>query len=383
MKQITKLNKRVTELSATLPLLRSTDEEWMRGDFRKNFHNKGLCYYLVMERCHEWQVIRYYYISRMRLFEFMQVWINADGEQVVRAKRRHMRVDGWVEDSDMRIWKQKPYIEYSYLGGIWRLGWTACKIRSLLPELKKRGLRTSTHCINPAKICKALLTNNRLETLFKVRQYRLVHEFMHGYYTLDDSMWQSVRVALRHGYHWDDHQEFDTWYRMIHDLRFLGLDTNNPHYICPANLMDAHQHWMDKRNERVELERIAEEMKQAEAFEPTFRKYREQFFDMMFAKGKVSIQIIPTAMGIKEEGEAMHHCVGGYYNRLNSLILSAKVDGKRMETIEVDLTDYRIVQSRGLQNKQTNYHNQIVHLMKQGLPEIRKRNEEHKLKIAV
>jgi hypothetical protein len=42
-----------------------------------------------------------------------------------------------------------------------------------------------------------------------------------------------------------------------------------------------------------------------------------------------------------------------------------------------------IVQSRGLQNTQTNYHNKIVHLMKQGLPEIKSRNEEHKMKIAV
>jgi hypothetical protein len=88
-------------------------------------------------------------------------------------------------------------------------------------------------------------------------------------------------------------------------------------------------------------------------------------------------------MGIKEEGRAMHHCVGGYYNRPNSLILSAKIDGKRIETIEVSLLDYRLVQSRGLQNQSTRYHKRIVALMEKNMQEIIKRNEEHKLKIAV
>jgi hypothetical protein len=79
----------------------------------------------------------------------------------------------------------------------------------------------------------------------------------------------------------------------------------------------------------------------------------------------------------------MHHCVGFYYNKPNSLILSAKINGKRIETIEVCLSDYRLVQSRGLQNVHTRYHKRIVRLMENNMQEIIKRNEEHKLKIAV
>lgn len=383
MKPRTILQRRVTELSATLHGIRLDDMEWIHNDYKKTYKNKGLSYYLILERCKEFQVIRYYYRSRRKMFEFMQVWINAEGHEIVRAKKRFMRVDGWIEDSDFRIWKQYDGIEYTYLGGVGRLGWSGCKIRSLLPELKQRGLRTSTHLINPVGLVKALLGSNRLETLFKLHQYRLVSFFMQPYRTFDDDMWQSIRVALRHGYHWDSYEEMENWYSMVKDLRALHLDTHNPHYICPANLAEMHQHWMDRHRKVQDALYMMEQMRQAEAFEETFRQNREQFFGMVFQSGKVTIQIIPTAKGIKEEGEAMHHCVGGYYNRLNSLILSAKVDGKRMETIEVDLTTYEIVQSRGLQNKRTNYHNKIVHLMKQGLPEIKNRNEEHKLKIAV
>ena len=383
MRPRNKTERRVWDLSLTLPILSIKDKEWINNNYKREYKGKGLSYYLVLQRCKEFQVIRYFYKTSKSFFEFCQVWCNKDSK-VVMAKNRVMGVDAWVRDSDITIkdWFRYGH-EYTYLGGIDRLGWSGCLVKSLIPELRQRGIKTSTHGLHPVKLCFALLQSNRLETLFKLKQYALVHFFMQTYRTLDDTMWQAIRVALRHGYHWDDEGEVQLWYDLINDLSYLGLDTRNPHYICPANLMDAHNRYNERRRRLQEMERLQQEMEAIKAYEPTFRENREHFFGMMFAKGHVTIQIIPTALAIKEEGIAMHHCVGGYYNRPNSLILSAKVDGKRMETIEVNLTDYRIVQSRGLQNKQTSYHNQIVHLMKQGLPEIKKRNEQHKLKIAV
>lgn len=374
--------RRVVELSATLPSLRQYDAERIDKDY-KRVYKKGLSYYLILERCKEFQVIRYYYKTSKSLFEFMQIWMN-EKDRVMLAKNRWMGVDAWIKDSEMTIkdWLSSKY-NYTYLGGVDRIGWSGCFIRSLIPVLKQRGLKTSTHHIHPYCLCNNLLKSNRIETLFKVRQYRLVHYFGYGYRILTDELWQSIRVALRHGYHWDSKQEVSDWVDMIYDLQHLGLDTRNPHYICPANLDEAHQCWNEKRRKYDEQERLAEELKEVMDYEPTFRQNREQFMDMVFHKGNVTIQIIPTAKAIKEEGIAMHHCVGGYYNRPESLILSAKVDGKRMETIEVSLKNYMIVQSRGLCNKSTSYHNQIVHLMKQGLPEIKRRNQEHKMKIAV
>ena len=79
-----------------------------------------------------------------------------------------------------------------------------------------------------------------------------------------------------------------------------------------------------------------------------------------------------------EEGKAMHHCVGGYTERWNSLILSARIDGKRVETIEVDLTDYHIEQSRGVCNKPTEFHDRIIGLMEENMNEIKKRNRKQR-----
>lgn len=375
MKPRSKNECRVVELSATLPPLRQYDAERIDKDYRRVYGNKGLTYYLILERCKEYQVIRYYYKTRRSLFEVAQIWLNKD-VKIALAKHRVMGVDNWVRDSELSIKRWfRNYVEYSYLGGYERIGWSGCIIRSLLPELKQRGLKTSTHGISPIDLCISLLTNNRAETLFKVGQYRLVHYFCRKYVKLDDDMWQAIRVALRHGYHWDSDKEISDWYDMIQDLKYLGLDIRNPHYICPANLEEAHQHYIEKRYIKQERESLERELNAILAYEPTFFKNRERFMDMVFHKGRVTIQIIPTARAIKEEGIAMHHCVGDYYNIPESLILSAKVDGKRMETIEVDLTNYTIVQSRGVCNKSTSYHNQIVHLMKQSIPEIKRRDQ--------
>lgn len=373
MRPRNKTERRVVELSATLPPLRSKDSAWIDKDYKRTYGGKGFCYYLVMERCKEYQVIRYYYKTSRSLFEFMQLWINED-HRCCLAKNRFMGVDSWVRDSEMTIkdWFDSSY-RYTYLGGVDRIGWSGVIVRSLLPALRQRGLKRSCHKVTPHELCIGLLRSNRIETLFKLGQYRLVEHFADGFYGLD-RYWQSIRVALRHGYHWDSNQEIRDWCDMICDLEELGLDTRNPHYICPANLKEAHQHWTDKLHRKRKIEELEWERKTIAKYEPTFRANRERFFGMVFTDGEIDIQIIPTAMGIKEEGIAMHHCVGGYYNQPNSLILSAKIDGERIETIEVSLRDYTLVQSRGLQNCQTKYHNRIVNLINENMNEIKKRN---------
>lgn len=369
--------RRVVELSATLPTIRQQDVERIDRNYKRTYKGKGLCYYLVLERCKEFQVIRYYYKTSRSLFEFMQVWMNAD-VRVCLAKDRWLGVDAWKRDSPLSVkpWFKTSY-RYSYLGGVERIGWSGVIVRSVLPELRQRGLKSSCHNLTPLKLCAALF-NNRLETLFKLRQYNLVRYFYDYYRKLDDERWDAIKVALRHGYHWDTMEEISDWCDMLDDLTDLGLDTHNPHYICPAYLSDAHQHWQDLRRRMTERQCYEDEIREVKAYEPTFYENRKQFLDMVITDGKVDIRVIPTAMGIREEGKAMHHCVGGYYNQPNSLILSAKIDGQRIETIEVNLNDYTLVQSRGLQNKYTKHHKRIVNLVNSNMNEIIRRNTQLK-----
>ncbi|MBS6116638.1 MAG: PcfJ domain-containing protein [[Clostridium] spiroforme] len=68
-----------------------------------------------------------------------------------------------------------------------------------------------------------------------------------------------------------------------------------------------------------------------------------------------------------------HHCVGSYHSKEDSLILSACIDSKRIETIEVSISQLKVIQSRGVCNKNTKYHNQIINLVEQNIPLIEER----------
>lgn len=61
----------------------------------------------------------------------------------------------------------------------------------------------------------------------------------------------------------------------------------------------------------------------------------------------------------------MHHCVyaNKYYDKPNSLILSARINDKRIETVEVDLKQMKVVQCYGACDKFTLYHDRIVNLV--------------------
>lgn len=363
---------------------RHSDLEWI-----EKRHEVGKTeYFAVYEAKGDWQVIRMFmYRSWTKkheaLHEPLRYWIKKDGGFVIEAKNRqclgNYYIDAWCWNSELAIRSNRGSRDVRDLYANY------VKVHSLIPELKRTGFHANCRIacgLKPFWLVHSLLTNSRVETFYKLRQTWLTWKFYH-YDELTETLWQSIRVALRHGYHWDKQKEINDWCDMIRDLEYLGKDTRNPHYICPAILDDAHQHWIEKARIKRDIEQIEEEKKEVLAYEQTFHKNREQFFGMVFKDKSLEIQIIPTAMGIKEEGIAMHHCVGGYYNTPNSLILSAKIDGKRIETIEVRLSDYTLVQSRGLQNCRTKYHNRIVKLIEDNMGEIIKRNEEHKKQIKV
>jgi hypothetical protein len=365
------------ELSATLPTLRQSDAEWINSNFRNKWQNKGLCYYVIMERKAEWQVLRWYYKSRKRRFECMQIWLNETSEVVV-AKRRFMRYDGWIESDPMIPKHIRKNACYTYLGDVRYCPASECKVRSLLPIFKRNGIKTSIHGFSsPYALLMSLLRKPRLETLWKLRQFHLVNYFYWGN-TLSDEVWQAIRVALRHGYSFTSYDQVSDWNDMIRMMHRCGADIHNPTLICPADLKAAHDHWM-RINHRLQDIRHDEYMKRNVAdYEPFFRATREQFFDMLITDGEIVIKAIPTAQAIVDEGKAMHHCVGGYYNRTASLILSATINGKRIETIEVNLNNYTLVQSRGLQNCSTKYHDRIVEMMEANLELIRVLDINHK-----
>lgn len=76
-----------------------------------------------------------------------------------------------------------------------------------------------------------------------------------------------------------------------------------------------------------------------------------------------------------QEGNALHHCVGQceYYLKPQSLVFSARIDNRRIETVELSLDTFKVLQSRGLCNRNSEYHDRIIRLVQKNARKIRKR----------
>lgn len=106
-----------------------------------------------------------------------------------------------------------------------------------------------------------------------------------------------------------------------------------------------------------------------------FTNSNQKFFGIRFTDGTIQVHVLESVQEHLDEGVAMHHCVfdNTYYLKENSLILSATIEGRRIETIEVNLDTLKVVQSRGVCNKNTEYHDQIVSLVNANRKLIRQR----------
>ena len=121
-----------------------------------------------------------------------------------------------------------------------------------------------------------------------------------------------------------------------------------------------------------------ENKKKAEAMANVYVDRRKQFFDIDIKDGAIDIQVLKSVQEFFEEGKEMGHCVfrNGYYDvnrKPNCLILSAKVNGQRMETIEVNLADVTVVQCQGHGNINSAFHDTILKLIKDNLWQIESR----------
>ena len=166
----------------------------------------------------------------------------------------------------------------------------------------------------------------------------------------------------------------------------------NPHFICPTDLKAAHDRYMKKRQAQLErererrrmiweAERLERERKRLEDMAKEKDEYirkKAAFLNLVLTDGLIIVKVLQSVDEFYEEGKAMHHCVyaNAYYNNENSLILSARIDERRIETVEVDLRTLKVVQSRGVCNSNTEYHDRIINLVEDNAEQIRKRMKE-------
>lgn len=386
MKPRNRTQRKVVDISSTLPPITDKQKQWgithcytaKERTYEKTMHR----YFVISSRVKNWQVCRFFQIRKQRqlyeVIEPVRLWFSADGHMEVEAMNRFCmsgRLDIWLVDSDLSL-KPTPalYKDYTLMLPI-----SASKITSVLPILKRNGLKVSFHNMQPRDVIEGLLKNNMFETLWKCKQYSLLHALAYNWdrdYNDADKM-AAVKIVLRHGYKVTDGR---MWLDMIDMLKRAQKDIRNPKLVCPYDLEKAHDKAMDLCNKYEERQRKIAERKKLLEDKKAAKKYsiaRKCFMGLKLTDGTIVIQVLPTVNAVMKEGEAMHHCVfaAGYYKRLDSLLLTAKVNGERAETIEVDLKRYELVQSRGVCNQNSKYHEKIVNLIKENMNVIRKFNK--------
>ena len=337
-------------------------------------------YLTIVTTSKDYQVLRHFYIARYArkgrethyfIDEVCQQWITADRKETVIAKAMNMGSRGWVHTTEMSIKQDgNMYCSHSYDIG----GYVYPKVK-LLPILRRNGLRTSFHGITPALLIRAILGESKYaEMLLKTKQYSMLEFCM--YRGCLSHPW-TVNICNRNGYIIKDGSMYDDYLRL---LDYFHLDTHNAHYVCPKNLKAAHDELVS-RKQRIEARERAEEdrkrrverMVRIKADIALFIKRIQPFLNLEIKADDIVIRPLQSVSQFYQEGKAMHHCVyaNEYYKKKDCLILSAKVAGKRKETIEVNLKTFKVVQSRAVCNKNSEYHDKIIELMNKNMNLIR------------
>lgn len=241
-----------------------------------------------------------------------------------------------------------------------------------IDTLRRNGFEGDFHGIVPTSLIPALLSDSRAETLMKAGQYQMLRHYLKSSFDME-RYWSSVKICIRNGYTIADGS---MWRDYIDLLQHFGKDTNSPKYVCPQDLKAEHDKWMEKRNRQRIREQTEEQRMKAIEDEKEYLKAKGIFFGLVFTDSLICVKVIESVEEMILEGKAMHHCVGGYHRRKDSLIFSATINGKRIETVEVSLKTLQVVQSRGVCNSNTEYHDRIITLVENNAELIRKRMKE-------
>lgn len=384
------------------------------------------------------QVVRYFWVNKWRnrqsgkgehfISEVMQIWFNETGKKVYLSKPLKMYPNEArnpfrevvynnktekYEDAKMSI--RRPGTGCGFYGfNIAELGYKKLKIVSLAQFLKHRGVKRSVGSFpynyqfdDFIDMIMAPLA----EVIHKKGQKELLFNLAHGKFWKQDGnlskRLQALKIALRHSYfdnhklyekqdprygHENDRVLYSDWMDLINQIIRMGLDYSSPKYVCPEDLHGLHNALIRKENRtRQEADKLAK-LEKDRSLNEQYINARDAFFSLNLVdkENGFSIQVLKSVEDFYEEANKMHHCVfnNGYYDMSihpNSLIMSARTGDdwnnpdKRLETIEVNLENFTVVQSKAVHNGTDKLHNKILSLVLKNMDVIQNIYERRKV----
>lgn len=304
--------------------------------------------------------------SEISVDEVLQQWIDENGKTTIMAKNllgQTAYVDTWINSSELSIknsssqylaYSVKPYLVHP-------------KIK-VIPIIKRNGFKGNFHHIAPRKLFSNLINNPIAETLIKAKEYNLLK-----YYCAEpryiNRFWNSIKICIRNVYKIKNPGD---WFDMLILLEFFGKDLSNPKYICPSNLHKAHQYWVEKKRIWQKKKTDRERFEKIQDAQIEYKQTHGKYFGLQFQEKDITIKFLKTIQEFAEAGDILKHCIfeNEYYENKHSLCFVAYYKNKLVETIEFNINTIRIEQSRGLNNKRSNYNAQIVQLIESNTDKI-------------
>lgn len=340
-------------------------------------------YFCIVDKLDDFQVFRYVFIRRTSksfapaeylIDEVMQKWMNEDGTTII-AKSRLMgssyMFDGWAHSSNLEIRQ----------GGVYYYSFDYCvpvdntyPIQKWKTQYLKYGVNKQIKMADPYALLNSVTRTPSSETLLKAKQYSLLAYKINGRSYEVEKNWPSIKICMRKKYIVKDASMYIDYLNLLSKYE---KDIRNAHYVCPIDLKKEHDYYVEKRKKDIEKEakerKIKQMLKQKEE-EKAFLERIAKFENLTISDSRLSIAPLKTLEEFMQEGKEMHHCVfsSGYWKKSDCLILSARIENQRIETIEVNLKTFSIIQSRAVFNGSSEHHDKIVNLVKKNINKIRK-----------
>lgn len=332
-------------------------------------------YVAKTEMFNEFQVIRHFEIfshhkagrsTEHKCCEVLQHWIHENGkrEAIGRLHSLNYNTDSWNGKMEIR----KEYNDYR--GIKYDIYHHSIHPQSnFLPQYTKYGIDSNLKGLTILEAITHIPSNSTLETLLKSKQYALLNYFKersgHRY-------WNAIKICIRNKYSIKDPQ---LWIDYIDLLIYFNKDLHNAHYVCPKNLTKEHDRYVKKKREIIHRRDEIEKRETALRNETQFKELKGNFFGIHFSDGDISIKVLESVSEYMAEGDTLKHCVftNNYFLKKDTLCLSARIKNQPIETIEVSLSEQRILQARGFQNKASDHHDRIINIVQKNMSVITQR----------
>ena len=201
------------------------------------------------------------------------------------------------------------------------------------------------------------------EKVFKLMGY----DDFFRYYRLDDDIkgkyLTAYKIAARHNY---EPRHTDLWHDMVVNLIQLDRDIHNPHYVCPEDLVAAHQLYLHQHDIQIAKIELQKKMKKAIEENEKYIALCSKFLDIVLQKDDIIIRPLQSVQEFVIEGSLMHNCVYsmGYWKKSNTLILSAQnAKQEHLATIELNTHDWKIKQLYAACNQTCKRHDEIQQII--------------------